>query len=296
MGSGPDLSILSAAGMDRRRLVQIDPPAQPRNRSSIRRLVSRRDRWNRFHRSARRRVARRHPTFADADGRLKTCKSSDIEERKPQPTSIMPDNLAQSLTLQEFRDSDGVPALKQAVIREVLHNNHDHNPLAQPRIPGPVQHWPSNLREFPRGSPGTIRAGIGSTETWSGPDSDGAISSFSITPTWSRTFWSSRTANSSSIIACAARSERWAEGLTSEGEFWRAQREAAQPAFHRDRIANYARVMVEFTAHAQPGGRPGSRRAGRDDAADVEIVAKTLFDAEIGNDTAGAARGLETPA
>ena len=43
-------------------------------------------------------------TFADADGRLKTVNSSDIEERKPQPTSIMPDNLAQSLTLQEFRD------------------------------------------------------------------------------------------------------------------------------------------------------------------------------------------------
>ena len=43
-------------------------------------------------------------TFADADGRLKTVSSSEIEERKPQPTSIMPDNLAQSLTLQEFRD------------------------------------------------------------------------------------------------------------------------------------------------------------------------------------------------
>ena len=43
-------------------------------------------------------------TFADADGLLKTVSSSDIEERKPQPTSIMPDNVAQTLTQQEFRD------------------------------------------------------------------------------------------------------------------------------------------------------------------------------------------------
>src|SRR5580693_4759748 len=29
--------------------------------------------------------------------------------------------------------------------------------------------------------------------------------------------------------------------LTSEGEFWRSQRKLAQPAFHRERIAAYAR-------------------------------------------------------
>src|SRR4051812_30079459 len=34
--------------------------------------------------------------------------------------------------------------------------------------------------------------------------------------------------------------------LTSEGEFWRRQRRLAQPAFHRDRIASYGRVMVEY--------------------------------------------------
>ncbi len=43
-------------------------------------------------------------TFADADGRLKVVNASDIEERKPLSASIMPDNLAQSLTPQEFRD------------------------------------------------------------------------------------------------------------------------------------------------------------------------------------------------
>src|SRR3954469_11637151 len=35
--------------------------------------------------------------------------------------------------------------------------------------------------------------------------------------------------------------------LTSEGDFWRAQRKLAQPAFHRDRIATYAGVMVDYT-------------------------------------------------
>ena len=42
--------------------------------------------------------------FADAQGRLITVKMDQIAERKPQTTSIMPDNLAQTMTLQEFRD------------------------------------------------------------------------------------------------------------------------------------------------------------------------------------------------
>src|SRR5438445_9631585 len=35
--------------------------------------------------------------------------------------------------------------------------------------------------------------------------------------------------------------------FTSEGDFWLRQRRLAQPAFHRDRIAGYARTMLEFT-------------------------------------------------
>ncbi|MGO8901938.1 MAG: hypothetical protein ACLQU5_26865 [Isosphaeraceae bacterium] len=42
--------------------------------------------------------------FADSEGRLLDVKPSEIEERKPQATSIMPDNVAQALTSQEFRD------------------------------------------------------------------------------------------------------------------------------------------------------------------------------------------------
>jgi putative heme-binding domain-containing protein len=42
--------------------------------------------------------------LGDAEGRLIAIKDHEISERKPQPTSIMPDNLAQSMTIQEFRD------------------------------------------------------------------------------------------------------------------------------------------------------------------------------------------------
>ena len=35
--------------------------------------------------------------------------------------------------------------------------------------------------------------------------------------------------------------------LTSEGDLWLRQRRLAQPAFHRDRIATYAQIIVEFT-------------------------------------------------
>ncbi len=43
-------------------------------------------------------------SFADTDGHLIVVKASDIEDKKPQNVSIMPDNLPQTLTLQEFRD------------------------------------------------------------------------------------------------------------------------------------------------------------------------------------------------
>lgn len=35
--------------------------------------------------------------------------------------------------------------------------------------------------------------------------------------------------------------------LTSEGDFWKKQRRLAQPAFHRDRLAGFADVMVDST-------------------------------------------------
>lgn len=49
------------------------------------------------------------------------------------------------------------------------------------------------------------------------------------------------------------RNSRWLFGdglLTSEGETWKKQRRLAQPAFHRERIVSYARIMTEYAEHA----------------------------------------------
>lgn len=43
-------------------------------------------------------------TYADAEGRLFALRPDEIEQRQPQQKSIMPDDLAGTLTLQEFRD------------------------------------------------------------------------------------------------------------------------------------------------------------------------------------------------
>jgi putative heme-binding domain-containing protein len=43
-------------------------------------------------------------TLGEADGRLTVLKRLDIEERRASPTSLMPDNLHQSMTVREFLD------------------------------------------------------------------------------------------------------------------------------------------------------------------------------------------------
>ncbi len=43
-------------------------------------------------------------TYADSKGELLELKPSEIESRRAQSTSIMPDGLAQQLTVREFRD------------------------------------------------------------------------------------------------------------------------------------------------------------------------------------------------
>jgi cytochrome P450 len=84
--------------------------------------------------------------------------------------------------------------------------------------------------------------------------------------------------------------------LVSEGEFWRGQRKLAQPAFHRERIAGYARLMVEFTERMLRGWVAGEARDVQDDMMrlTLEIVAKTLFDAEISSDSAQVRVAMET--
>lgn len=84
--------------------------------------------------------------------------------------------------------------------------------------------------------------------------------------------------------------------LTSEGDFWRRQRKLAQPAFHRERIAGYADVMVRFTERMLASWADGQTRDAQDDMMrlTLEIVAKTLFDADISGDAAEASAAMET--
>jgi cytochrome P450 len=73
--------------------------------------------------------------------------------------------------------------------------------------------------------------------------------------------------------------------LTSEGDFWRRQRRLAQPAFHKDRIAGYAKTMVDLTRAAIGRWRDGELRDAHTDmmALTLDIVGKTLFGADVGS-------------
>ncbi len=84
--------------------------------------------------------------------------------------------------------------------------------------------------------------------------------------------------------------------LTSEGDFWRGQRKLAQPAFHRERIANYARLMVDYTERILGTWENGQVRDVQTDMMrlTLEIVAKTLFGAEIGGESVDVSAALET--
>jgi cytochrome P450 len=74
--------------------------------------------------------------------------------------------------------------------------------------------------------------------------------------------------------------------LSSEGDFWRRQRRLAQPAFHRSRIHEYGRTMVDFALQHMAGWQDG----GEYDIAremmhlTLAIAAKTLFSTDVSNE------------
>ena len=74
--------------------------------------------------------------------------------------------------------------------------------------------------------------------------------------------------------------------LTSEGDFWRRQRRLAQPAFHRQRISSYGDVMVEYTERMMSHWQEGEIHDVHRDMMrlTLEIVAKTLFNADVSGD------------
>ena len=83
--------------------------------------------------------------------------------------------------------------------------------------------------------------------------------------------------------------------LTSEGDAWLAQRRMIQPAFHKDRIAGYGAVMVEFADRMTDGWQDGAARSIHRDmmGLTLEIVAKVLFDSDVREDVAEVERSFE---
>jgi cytochrome P450 len=83
--------------------------------------------------------------------------------------------------------------------------------------------------------------------------------------------------------------------LSSEGDFWRKQRRLAQPAFHRDRIAAYAGIMVDHASRLGSAWRDGEVRDVHKDMMrlTLAIVAETLFGAQVGDHAEAVGEALE---
>lgn len=83
--------------------------------------------------------------------------------------------------------------------------------------------------------------------------------------------------------------------LTSEGDFWLRQRRLVQPAFHRAQIAAYAETMVEYAQRMLEGWRGGEERDVHQEMTrlTLEIVVKTLFDADVTRDAQDVGKSLE---
>lgn len=83
--------------------------------------------------------------------------------------------------------------------------------------------------------------------------------------------------------------------LTSEGDFWLRQRRLIQPAFHRQRLAAFAEVMVQYSQRLTAAWKEGERRDLHRDMMQLalEIVGKTLFDADVAGDAPEVGHALE---
>jgi cytochrome P450 len=82
--------------------------------------------------------------------------------------------------------------------------------------------------------------------------------------------------------------------VTSEGDFWRRQRRLAQPAFHRQRISSYGETMVNYAERTISDWHDGELRDIHRDMMrlTLEIVVKTLFDADVSADADNVGRIL----
>jgi len=84
--------------------------------------------------------------------------------------------------------------------------------------------------------------------------------------------------------------------LTSEGEFHRRQRRLAQPAFHRDRLAAYGRVMSGCAERVCDRWTDGSTVNIADEMMrlTLDIVARTLFSADVESEAPEIGEALTT--
>lgn len=84
--------------------------------------------------------------------------------------------------------------------------------------------------------------------------------------------------------------------LTNEGEDHLRQRRLVQPAFHRDRIAEYAARMSAATVEHGHGWRAGQsvEMAADMSALTLDIVGRTLFGTDLRADAAGVGEALTT--
>ncbi|HWP42122.1 MAG TPA: cytochrome P450 [Blastocatellia bacterium] len=82
--------------------------------------------------------------------------------------------------------------------------------------------------------------------------------------------------------------------LTSEGEFHRRQRRLAQPAFHRQRINQYAAAMVDYAARTRDRWQDKTTLDISQEMMrlTLAIVGKTLFDADVESEAKEIGRAL----
>ena len=83
--------------------------------------------------------------------------------------------------------------------------------------------------------------------------------------------------------------------LTSEGDFWKRQRGLIQPAFHRENISAYARVMTAAASRMLDSWKNEQERNIHDDLMRVtlEIVAQCLYGAEVSGTAERVGRAME---
>jgi cytochrome P450 len=76
--------------------------------------------------------------------------------------------------------------------------------------------------------------------------------------------------------------------LTSEGSFWLRQRRLAQPAFHRERVAAYADLMVAYAEEAVAAWSDGAVIEVQAEMSrlTLRVVCRALFDADVGGEAA----------